>query len=756
VNALFAAALFDLDAFLVVAASWLIVRWMEPDLPGVLEPLLAWAWMAGAMVAAAGVILGAVGWLGEPGFAAAHGTALLLVLAARRRSLAGDVGALRSVWRGVIAWRAQGRPEFAAALALFGLWALLAALAAAAQPAVYDALSYRLPRISQWLQDGRVGSFAANDPRMNYMPVAPDLLMAWLLVDVPSGFRPAALAQAYGGALMMAATYGLGRLTQLPRLASLGAVALLFGMANVALQFTALDTDLFTAGELAAAFCLWMRALRRGEGSIVAGIGAGLALGSKGTMFYLLPGAAIWVAWAAWPFRPRLRALATTLVAAALSATFFALPVFVRNWQTFGGPFGPADFVRKVHGGAASPRQGTELRLNLESSFAQLFDPNSQPPGLRAASKAVGEAIARDLPESDDFSYENLNRRQTVLDVLRRPEPDADKTTFGVLALLGLAAGAATAAALPRRPGARGVLAWSAGIAAFWVFFGAIARWHPYGFRYYVLVAPWMAVVAAWWMQALPLYLRRTAWAFYLLATVGVGWMISTTTAQAGWLAATLPEHGGGYYVFARWREWAEGLDAPGEPLRPSLAYNQPVAAFYRLPSGRMVRPEVMPDPARESAEALMKGRDGWLIVPATLFMGREGDVMGRTWLVAGEAAGPFSIAAYRSLRPGEAPRPVVYRNRGTAGAHSAFHELLVRAWLDAPLRLEVRNGGESPCRFEVASPSAVERGELAAGASAEISIATAKGAIGQIRARFDPVGPDGAAPLGTSVDLAP
>lgn len=755
-NALFAAALFDVDAFLVVAASWLIVRWLAPDLPGVLEPLLAWAWMAGAVVAAAGVLLGAIGWLGEPGFAAAHGAAFLLLFAARRRSLAGDIGALRSLWQRVAAWSAQDRPACAAAVVLLGLWALMAALAAAARPAVYDALAYRLPRISQWLQDGRVGHFAANDPRVNYMPVAPDLLMAWLLVDVPAGFRPAALAQAYGGALLMAATYGLARLTELSRLASFGAVALLFGMANVVPQFTALNTDLFAAGELAATFFLWMRALRRGEGSIIAGVGAGLALGSKGTMFYLLPGAAIWAAWAACTCRPRLRAWTTTLVAAALSAAFFALPVFVRNWRTFGGPFGPADFVRKVHGGAASRGEGAELRLNLESSFAQLFDPNSQPPGLGAGSRMIGEAIARNLPERDDFSYENLNRRQTLLDVLRRPEPDADKTTFGVLALLGLAAGAATAAVLPRRPGALSVLAWSAGIAVFWIFFSAIARWHPYGFRYYVLVAPWMAVVAAWWMQALPRPPRRIAWALFLLAAAGVCWTVSTTTPQAGWLAATLPEHSGGYFVFARWREWAEGLDEAGEPLRPSLAYNQPVAAFYRLPSGRTVRPEIMPDPGRGSAEALMKGRSGWLIVPATLFMGREGDVMGRTWLAAGEASGPFSIAAYRSLRPGEAPRPVVYRNRRTTGEHSAFHELLVRAWLDAPLRLEVRNAGDTACRFEVASPSAVEHGELAAGAAADISIATAKGAIGQIKVRFDPVSPDGAAPLGTSVDLAP
>lgn len=754
-NALSTACVFAVDLLLVAAASWLVVRGLGRGLAGVFEPLLAWAWAAGALVAGAAVVLGFLGALGEPGFFVFHGSFLAVVAAARRRRLAGDTGALRELGRSAARWIVRGGPEVGAALLLGGLLLGLAALATFAHPVVYDALTYRLPRIAQWLQDGSVGHYATSDPRQNYMPVVPDLVMAWLLTAVRDGFRPAALAQAYGGALLMAATFGLARRTGLARLPSLGAVALLFGMANVVPQFTTVHTDLFTAGELAAAFCLWACAARRNEGSVLAGLAAGMALGSKGTLFYLMPGAALWVAWVAYRSRLGPRAWAATLLAATLSASVFALPVFVRNWRAYGGPFGPADFVRMHHGGPSSGGEARKLGLNLESSLAQLFDPNSQPPGLRSGSRRIGEALARGLPESDPFSYEGLDRRQTLLDILGRDEPDADATTFGVLAFFGLAAGAGAAAAAPRRPGAGSVLAWTAGIIVFWLFFHGMQLWHPYGFRYYLLVAPWMAVVAAWWMQTLPGGFRKAAWALSVAASLGVTGTILAQTHQAGWRAVAAPERSRGYYVFARWREWAAGLDSPGEPLRLALAFNQPAAAFYRLSPARAVRPEEAPGPSR-SAQDVMRGRDGWLVVPAALLMGREGDVAARTWLFGGDPASPFSVAAYRALRPGEVQGPLVYRRGSAVDGSLARRELLVRTWTDAPLRLALHNDGGSACHYALFSPLGTARGELAANGSAEVALAVPRGAVAEVAGTFESSRPESGAPAGISMDVAP
>ena len=742
------------DAGVVTAASWLVVRALGGALPGLLEPLLAWAWAIGAVVAASGVILGAAGALGAAGFAASHLAILGLLMAARRGRLADDLGAGRRLLREAVDAASVGGGVSAAVVGLLALLGGLSVLAAVAQPGIYDALTYRLPRIAQWLQDGRVGHFAANDPRQNYMPVVPDLVMAWLLGSTADGYRPSLLVEAYGGALLMAATYGLARHAGLGRLASLGAVGLLFSMASVVLQFAAADTDLFVAGELAAAFVLWLRASVRGEGSWIAGLGAGLALGAKGTVFYLAPGALIWVAWAAWSCRPPLRAWAVTVTAATLSAGLFAVPVFVRNGRAYGGPFGPADFVRMHHGEAPIGQAGAKLRMNLESSLAQLFDPHSQPPGFEGMSRAAGETLARSLPQRDPFSYDRLDRRQTLLDILERPDADADKESFGVLAFAGLLAGALAAAARPGRPGAGSILAWSAGTAVFWVFFLGMQLWHPYGFRYYLLVSPVMAVAFAWALEGLSGPWGRLLWAACLAAAAGVAWKATTATPQAGWLAATAPERAGSYAVYAQLRGWVQALDSPGDPLRPCLPYNQPVAAFYRLPGARRVEQETTPASRAVTAEAFLAGRRGWLVVPAGLFMGREGRVVGRTLLPTGEAQGPFSVAAYRLAEPGEVPPPLVYRRRLSRGPHRLGLQLLVRTWSDAPLRLWIDNPGASPCRFHLASPVAAADGSVPAGGRVEVQLPTAAAAVGEIAATIEGAGDGPGADL-ARVELA-
>jgi hypothetical protein len=754
VNALFPACVLGCDAIFVAAGAWLLVRWLGPHLPGVLEPLLAWLWAAGAIVAGSGVLLGMTGVLGPAGFIAAHAALLAALAWTRRRHLAGDVGLLRSLGRDLAC--AVRRPEGPAMLLLAALLLLMVGLAAFAHPVVYDALTYRLPRIGQWLQDGRVAHYPSGDPRQNYMPVAPDLVMAWLLGGARGGFRPAALAQCYGGALVMLSTYGIARRTCLSPLAALGAVALLFGMANVVPQFSSVHTDLFATGELASAFCLWAYAAHRGEGSLLAGLAAGLALGSKGTLFYLLPGAAIWVAWTACLYRPGMRAAAATLLAAALSSALFCLPVFARNLRAYGSILGPADSVRLVLGAGPTDTRLSKLGINLESSFAQVFDPNSQPPGLRAASRAVGETLAAKLPDHDAFSYENLDRRATLEALFQRTEPDADATTFGVLALLGLVAAAATAAASPLRPGAASVLAWALGTAAFWVCFNQLQLWNPYGFRYSVLVAPWMAVAAAWWMQTLPGLARKAAWTVSLAAAFGVSWTLLGSTHQAGWRAVSEPGRSRGYFVFSQWRLWLGGLDSPSEPLRPALGYNEPVAAFYRLPAPREVRPEREPDSSSGTAEDLMRGPTGWMVVPAALLMGREGSVEGRTWLFGGDPESPFSLAAYRALQPGESPRPIVYRRGDGGDPGGTFHEFLVRSWSEGSVRLSLRNAGREPCRYTVASALGSKSGILPGAAAAEVGIPVPKGAVGEITARFSLLRPAGPPPEGTSANLAP
>jgi len=636
---------------MTLAAAWLLARTVAAG-AGLLEPLLGWILALLLLVAGAGELLNWAGWLGAPGFFAVHAAALVVLAAARRRTLAEDARAWRETGRAVSGVLHKGNLAAWLGGALLLVLAGCAVLAVLGKPVVYDALTYRLSRIGLWLQDGRITSFATDDARLNYMPVAPDLVMAWLMGAHAAGYPWVALAQTLGGGLLLGATAGLARCTGLSRAAALGAAALPLGMANVVPQFTSAYTDLFTAGVFAAAFYLWLAALRRGRGTWLGGAGVALALGSKGTLLYLAPGAVLWVAWCAVRHRAPWPAWRATLLGGTLAALLLFVPGLVRNARTYGSLLGPAEARQQQHGGELSAGgHARKLGLNLTTTFAQLFEPNAQPLGLQDVSRRLGAALAETQPRSDQFSFDGLDRRANLEKVLQLSAPDADVASCGVLGFLLLVAGFAGALVRRTQPGAGLVLVWGGGVGLFVLSLYALLQWHPYSFRFWTLVAPWMAVVAAWWLESLPRLLRRAGWWLVAAGTLLVFAGSVLGVYQAGWPAVAHPEQGLSYTVSGQIRQWIRTLDSAAAPLDVALPVNQPLAAFLRTSEGRRIElRHLSAQPA--TAELAVRDCAGWLIVPARYFAGHEGRVEKRTWFFFGDEASPFSLAAYRRLPP--------------------------------------------------------------------------------------------------------
>ncbi len=700
------ALLLAADALLVGAIGWQFVCWLTPERQSELERLLA-AGIAGlAVVAMTGVFLGETGFLHLPGFLVVHVLALSVLGLARRSRWRRDVAA--AVELGArCRTRLQG-PRFEAGLMglLIVVIAAFVGLAFWSQPVVFDALAYRLARIGYWLQDARITAIVTDDARLTYMPVVPDLIMTWLLTGSSDGYQPAALAQTMGGILLLGATIGLARLSGVNRAASIAAAWMVLGLPNVVPQFTAAYTDLFTGGVLSAGFFLWLRALQRGEGAWFGGIAAGLALGSKGTTAYIAPGLAVVAIGLAWRYRTTCRAWGRTLLGAFLVALVVAVPTTYRNLRAFGGPVGPRDFVVWHHGESTSwSGLLRKLWLNLESTGAQLFEPNSQPPWGRAGLRQIGEAVTRRLPVSDPFTFDGVGRRANLEKVFRVAAPDADVTSTGVMLPLLCVAACVLALWNRRQMGARYVLAWALTVTAFLLVMHSQVQWHPYLYRFVVLVVPWMAVMAVWGLQAVPRWLGTAAWAVVAAGTIYGFLMGSIVTYQSGWVAATQPGQSVGFHVFERWRNWSMYLESDAGPLRPHLPVNQPVAAFLRRGDAKRVEPGYLSRLTAASAQQYVDSADGWLIVPAARYIGREGNVVGRTWLIDGDESNVFSLAAYRALRPGERPPPVVYRNRSSPEAGMERRELLVRTWDEVPLRLELVNHASTGRDYEVRSP---------------------------------------------------
>jgi len=746
---------FSADFAVVAVAAWLLVCACGDRGRGALETATAWCLSFAALVAGAGVVLGETGGLGVSGFLGFHAAAAFALAALRRRHLADDLAAASDAWANARRYLNSGGPGPVAAVGLLAIVLALFGIAALAHPATADALTYHLPRIGQWLQDGRVRILDSQDARMNFVATVPDLAMSWLICGAGSGFRPVVLAQTFGGLMALGATVGLARQTGLSRGAAIMAGGLLLGMANVAVQFTSSQTDLFTAGVFAAAFYLWVCALRRREASLLGGAGAGLALGAKGTLFYLAPGALVWVVALAWRHPLPWAQWRRTLVAAVLGVALFALPGFVRNWRAYGDPLGPKEWVSKLHQGALSPADyARKLRWNLTSSLAQVFEPQSQPHGLRSVGRAAVEWLAPLVPESDPYTLDGLGRRDSFRNAfVGRAGPDADVTSFGIVAFALFLAGSAVSLARWRQ-GGQLVATWSAGVGVFLAFFHAMQQWHPYAFRYFILAAPWVAVVSAWGIEQLRGGWRAAAWVLVTAASLDVGWNVTAHTHQSGWRTVTQPERSLTYFASANWGAWSETLSPSDSPLLLCLPEERPVAGFYRLPSGRGVSFVSDPGDSAATAEDLLHGRTGWVVVPARRFLGREGKVAASVWLFRGDDGSPFSVAAYRLAETGEISSAVLYRDRPTRGQDEITHELLVKTWGSQPTRFKITNPGPVALRYRIVTPVSGFSGEVPPATKGTVEVTLPANTVSEVRLLLGDLGVAGHTE--PSVELAP
>ncbi len=729
---------FIADALIVGVIAWRTLRALEPTCVGIVETTLAWILLALVWIVGAGVVLGMTGGLGRWGFLLVHLAGLVGIHLVRRKK-PGDVAVacdLLAQWRQKLS---NGSPEGFIAAGLIIALAILAGLASRVEPAVFDALTYRLSRIGQWLQDGRIASYATDDPRINYMPVGPDLVIAWLLGATDEGFWLAPLSQMIGGTLLLGATFGLARTVGLSRLIALGAVALVLGMGHVAVQFTTIQSDLFTSGVFASGYLLWHRALLRDHASLVGGLGVALAWGSKGTMFYLAPGAALWVVWLIWRQRPAWRTLLPTAGMAVSGLLLFVGPSYWRNIERYHSLFGPPEAVALHHGPALDlAHRYDKLCINLKTSSVQLFDPTAQPAWFSGILGDIGRKILPSLPDQDDpyLFLHSFPRRILGEGMLQQTEPDADIISCGMLAVILFVAGTGLAIWRRRCEVDGQIVIWSAGVVGYVLVQHALVQWHQWAFRFAVLVAPWMAVAGAWALNGLHGYWRRILWVVAIVSSLEVAVRVQLQTRQAAWQAFIHPPSGLPQVIYSHWRGWAEDFDSEGVPLRLALPINYPLAAFYRMNAGRTVQMEKMSELNQPSAEAALGQKDSWLVVPSLRFMGREGNVAARTWLWAGENNSIHSLAAYRPLREGETSPPVMYRNVREPMADGVKRNLLVRSWNEA-VKIRLHNPGKLPWRYEAQTSSGKTSGLLAPNDETTVTLRVSKEYISEVEFEF-------------------
>jgi hypothetical protein len=641
-------------AFVVRKITWLggaparhpVVRWLQFGVLTVLV-IVGSAWL-----------LNWVGALDSKGFLGLHAimAAGLAVLLFRRPGWPGRNPGLSSA----LFLTGEGRGRFRESRAhrlllpmagwiLVFVLAYLFVLALGVFAPNWDSQAYRLPRVGYWLQERRISLDFANDPRLLFMPVNTELFMLWLTCFFPNGYPLINLVEFGGGCLTLLTVFELGRLSGLSREGRLLAVSLAVGVPVVILEFATNQSDLFSGGLLNAGLVFIWRSFRSRSKTdpLWAGLAIGLSLGAKGTLFYWIPGLLAWVLFLTWRDPVGIRRWLKIITISGGVALLVGGWKYADNYRRFANPFAPAFNISEFHreGGRDD---GAITRFMGLSHFWQLVQPNSNPaflsPALRAAKRALGDRIEAVAPSPKIVASFHEVRQAYEGDYVGE-----DTVSFGLLVpalfILGMIADGYRAA---RRADARATsrLALGGAAMAFLYYFFHKTFVHPFNFRYFTLVVPFVAVVAA---AAWP---TRRAWRASLLAA-------SVVILLQGYTVFDLQNRnvlGGWRSLFSRPDCTAlfESLTAPLSHTAPNirqvalaLPMNQWISAYFRLPGERRVRfvaYDALPEEFGSAGQFLKQTHsDALITIPSIFPAGPEPGVARQS----NGVSAPFSLVLF-------------------------------------------------------------------------------------------------------------
>ena len=513
-------------------------------------------------------------------------------------------------------------------------------------PAIYDSLSYRLPRIGQWLQAVSLAHFETIDQRQNWMPLIPDLMMGWVTMHTEPVFRGVQFVQLFGAMMGTLSVYLIARRCSLSPIAAQLAALMFLLMPNVFVQTVSSHTDLVAAGFAIAGLFFLFESFRLSRFGLFAGLAWALAFASKGTLFYWAPGLGVMVLLLFICYRPAATFFLKHAVCFTVFAAFFAGPKHVENHLAYGNPFANEDLIEQHHGQLSIGDGAKRTYLNALSYTAQVFEPFSNSPLLRPLTTALGNGLIQALPDSDEFMLETSSRRETWSRFFQRSSADSDGVSFGFYATLLSLAGAFY---LWRTGGANSPIPRLMIFASllFFVFFCFKQNAHTYAFRYFVLQAGPMAIAGAALLDLVPRRWRGHAAVIALLVPVQLCASIWLNNSQVGYNNIAQSDR---IRNIAITRGIAELLSASPatktDLIQLRLPYNFPRAGFYS--GGQRIT---------ENAE--LDHHHG-IVLPVTELEQEDALLHGRSFLFPVSQGRDFSCAFILQAKQDDAPAPFI------------------------------------------------------------------------------------------------
>lgn len=258
-------------------------------------------------------------------------------------------GSLRSAWQALKAPSIEfPRWEWAFLGAIAVLAVLLLCVAWISPPNNVDSLLYHVIRTAHWAQSGSLEHYATARQNQLLKPIWAETAILHLRL-LWGGDRPSNLVQ---WASMLGSVFGVAVLAArlgVPRRGQILAAAFAMSLPAGVLQSTSTQND-YVVAFWSVCTAHYVLTSKRRDLTRLELLGLALVLGigflTKGTFYVYAPPLMVWY------FLPRLRApgvrrlvaegAAMVMIAGALNAGFW-----IRNVQTYGGPYGPSDFLQR-------------------------------------------------------------------------------------------------------------------------------------------------------------------------------------------------------------------------------------------------------------------------------------------------------------------------------------------------------------------------------------------------------------------------
>jgi hypothetical protein len=270
-----------------------------------------------------------------------------------------------------------------------------------------DAMSYHLARVGYWQQNASLSPWPTHDLRRTTFPPNAEISILWSVTFLKDA-RFAGLVQWTAALIAGLAIFGLARQFGYSLVQSGFAVLIWASFPEILLQSTSTQNDLVVSAFFISSIYFLYVGVQSKQNTLLllSGAALGLALGTKSTVLFMLPGLGItlllFIA-----TRSILGHIRLWLFASLVGFLLFGSFIFFSNLLTYGHPLGGASSVENVT--QSSVPRATLLVTNAARYSYQMLDLTGLPDFIAQPLLNLKATVARSVFRALNIPVESTN-----------------------------------------------------------------------------------------------------------------------------------------------------------------------------------------------------------------------------------------------------------------------------------------------------------------------------------------------------------